>query len=109
MLSSKLVSILLFLLITLPILILILAIIYFSINNVDESATNSRDCEKDEKKYVFLCNKWEVMENKCHRGIYNDGKCNKDIIDNIPKDFYYVSAFIILGNIFFSMLKINCN
>lgn len=109
MLSTRLVSILIFFLLTLPVLILLITILYYSINNVNDNIKNSKDCESDKHKIDILCNKWEPLENKCYVGIKNKDGCNKDIIKNIPKDFYIVSIFIILANIFFASIKMNCS
>jgi hypothetical protein len=109
MLSTKLVSLMLFLLLTLPVLLLLITILYYSINNVVEDAKNKNECEKDADKAKILCNQWDIMENKCYKGLIDSSNsCNRDILKNIPKDLYLVSAFIIFSNIFFAMIKINC-
>lgn len=106
MLSPRMVSILLFFLLTLPVLSLLFFILYQSINNTVDDV-NEKDCKKD-VKYNLFCNSWDTMENKCYRGIYNNNKCNRDILKNIPKDLYYVSAIIIIANLFFAIVKIDC-
>lgn len=108
MLSTRLVSLLLFLLLTLPVLMLLAMILYYSVNNVID-VKNKEECDSDVNKVKLLCNKWDIMENKCYKGLSDSsGNCDTDIIKNIPKDLYVVSVFIIVANIFFATIKMNC-
>lgn len=110
-LNPKTVSLMIFILFTLPVLLILSAILYYHFNKVTPYDTKD-DCMKyNYKQYgQGLCNIWDDDDKKCYRGLYNDktDKCDKDLLKSIPVSLYVGSAFIILANIFFHNMKSKC-
>lgn len=107
-LHPRLASIMLFILFTLPCIIILGLIIYYHLYS-EQPYDTEEDCLKYEyKNKVGLCNEWDDEEKKCYKGLYIDNKCDKNMIKNIPLSVYIGSIFIILSNIYFHKMKSKC-
>jgi hypothetical protein len=106
-LNPKIASLLIFILMTLPCIIILGTILYYHFSNIQPYDTKE-DCKKyNYKQYgQGLCNVWDNDDNKCYKGLYDNEKniCNKDLIKNIPISIYIGCLFIIFANIFFHHL-----
>jgi len=110
-LNPKTVSLLVFVLFTLPVLLILSAILYYHINNVNKYKTKESCLNNDYKNYGnLLCSVWDDTENKCYIGAYDDKNktCDKNLLKNIPISLYIASAFIILANIYFHNMESKC-
>ncbi len=114
-LSTKLVSLLIFFLLTLPVLIFFSTYIYYSIGNnrVLDKYNKKDDCEKANEKNFYSCNVWDSNDNKCYKGMVTEDKdkkiiCDPELIKNVPSSVYVISLFIIFANLFFVFMKTDC-
>ena len=105
-LSTQFVSVMLFVLLTIPAVLILVVIVYYKFNNVVDKKTKD-DCLKDNSDTLF-CNVWEDKDSKCYKGIYNNnkGKCDRDLLNTVPYSVYLGIALIIASNIFFHNMKI---
>jgi len=107
-LSTNFVSLMLFVLMTIPAIIILGVIVYYKFNNVVDKKKKD-DCLNNNSDTLF-CNVWEEKENKCYRGIYNKdaGKCDRDLLKIVPYSVYLGIALIIAANVFFYNMKTKC-
>lgn len=105
-LNTKFVSAMLFVLLTIPAILILVVIMYYKFNTAVDKKTKD-DCLKD-KSDTFFCNVWEDKDSKCYKGIYNNdlGKCDRDLLNTIPYSIYLGIALIIAANILFHNIKI---
>lgn len=105
-LSTRFVSVMLFVLLTMPAILILVVIVYYKFNNVVDKKTKD-DCLKDSSDNIF-CNVWDDKDTKCYKGIYNNnlGKCDRDLLNTVPYSVYLGIALIIASNIFFYNMKI---
>jgi len=110
-LNPKSVSLIIFILFTLPVLLILSAILYWHFNNVTKYNTKDSCMNNNYKKYgQIFCNIWDNEDKKCYIGSYDKktDNCNKNVLKNIPISLYICSAFIILVNIYFHTMKSKC-
>lgn len=110
-LKPHIASLIIFVLLTLPCLVILGTILYYHFSKV-QPYNNKDDCMKYnyEQYGQGLCNVWNEDEKKCYKGLYDDKNnvCNSDMIKNIPSSVYVGSAIIILANIFIHKYSSNC-
>jgi hypothetical protein len=110
-LNPKTVSLLIFVLLTLPVLIILGTIFYYHFKNKLSYDTKDECMKYNYNQYgQGLCNVWNEEDKKCYKGIYNNdtNKCEQNLLKNIPLSVYIGSVFIILANLFFHNMKSKC-
>ena len=108
-LKPHIASLIIFVLLTLPCLLILGTILYYHIKK-EQPYYNKDDCMKyNYKQYgQGLCNVWDDNDSKCYKGLYDNNKCNTDLIKNIPMSVYIGCAIIIFGNIYIHKYSSKC-
>ena len=107
-LKPHLASLVIFVLLTLPCLLILGTILYYHFTK-SQPYDNKDDC----MKYNYskgLCNVWDDEEKTCKKGLYDstNNVCNTDVIKNIPISVYFGCAIIIFGNIYIHNYSSKC-
>lgn len=110
-LKPHIASLVIFVLLTLPCLLILGTILYYHFTNT-QPYDNKDDCMKyNYKQYgQGLCNVWDDDEKICRKGLYDNtsNKCNIDLVKNIPISVYIGCAIIIFGNIYIHNYSSKC-